>query len=91
MVGSDRSSTVWSHLSSIVKRVSGNIEGMWEDFPQPLVSGLIWIIHMLPITNNFIESGVVGTKADLGEGSVIQGVQDRTLLPKMRYPLSSHE
>ena len=23
-------------------------KGMWEDFPQQLVSGLIWRIHMLP-------------------------------------------
>ena len=47
--GKERSrNMVWNHLSSSVKRVSGNIKECGKTFPQLLVSGLIWKIHMLP-------------------------------------------
>ena len=39
--------TVWSRSSSSVKKVSGNTKECGKTFPQPLVSGLIWRIHML--------------------------------------------
>ena len=42
--------TVWSHLSSSVRKVSGNTRACGKISPALLVSGLIWTIHMLPTT-----------------------------------------
>ena len=38
--------TVWSHLSSSVRKASGNTKECGRISPQQLVSGLIWSIHM---------------------------------------------
>ena len=40
------SSMELSHLSSAVRQMSGNIRVCGKNFPRPLVSGLIWKIHM---------------------------------------------
>ena len=45
--GKSRSSSMeLSHLSSVVRQMSGNIRVCGKNFPRPLVSGLIWKIHM---------------------------------------------
>ena len=59
-------------------------KGMWEDF-----SGTVgfWADMNDPYVtydNNFIES-VVGSPPDLGQGPPLQGLQDRSLLPSLRY------
>ena len=57
-------------------RISPNTVGFWADMDNPYVT----------YDDNFIESEWWALKADLGQGPLIQGLQDRSLLSSLRNP-----
>ena len=61
-------------------------KGMWEDFSRTVGFWADMDNPYVTYDDNFIESEWWALKTDLGQGSVVQGLQDCSLLPSLRNP-----
>ena len=60
-------------------------KGMWEDFSETVGFWADMEHPYVTYDNELYRVRVVGPQADLGTGPVLQGLQDRPLLPPLRH------